>query len=291
MRTRHSFTALLAIALLAVLASAPSRAAPATNPRLASLQIEIWPEYDRPQALVILKGELASDAALPATVALRIPASSGGPSAVAYADPSGKLLNLNYERENAGDFVMLRFRTPQRSFHVEFYDPLAPDKRERNYRYGWPGDLAVDQVGVLVKEPAGASNFSVQPALGITTVSPDGLRYRAAQLGALKAGQPLPIEIRYTKTDPRTSVEILGAAAPAASAQRSARPDGWLLALGAGVLTMWAAAGFVWWRRRKRSALRAAGAGFCPKCGGTTTPADRFCASCGAALARQPSSS
>lgn len=276
----------LAIALVAALVGAPSSsAAPATNPRLASLQIEIWPEYDRPQALVLLKAELASDATLPAAVALRIPASSGGPSAVAYADPSGKLLNLKYEREDAGGFIMLRLTTPGRFFHVEFYDPLASGKPERQYRYAWPGDLVVEQLGVLVKEPAAASNFSVQPSLDIKAVSPDGFDHRAGQLGALKIGQQLAIELRYTKTDPRTSTEIIGATVPLASAQRDERPVGWLLALGAGVLALAGGAGFVWWRRRmKRSVRPAAGARFCPKCGRATAAGDRFCANCGAAL-------
>src|SRR3972149_3129178 len=56
-------TLLLAIVLLPALAAAP---APKATARLQSLQIDIWPEYDRPAALVILRAELAQDVALPA---------------------------------------------------------------------------------------------------------------------------------------------------------------------------------------------------------------------------------
>ena len=74
----------LAFMLLPARAADPSsRDAPKGNPRLASLHIEIWPEFDRSAALVLLKGELAADVALPAAVSLRIAASSGGPTAVA----------------------------------------------------------------------------------------------------------------------------------------------------------------------------------------------------------------
>ena len=63
----------LAFVLLPAFAASPSdNGAPKRSPRLASLQIEIWPEFDRPAALVILRGELAADVALPATVSLRI---------------------------------------------------------------------------------------------------------------------------------------------------------------------------------------------------------------------------
>ena len=253
----------------------------ATNPPFSALQIEVWPEYDRPRALVILKAELAEAAALPADVTLRIPSTSGGPSAVAYADASGKLFNLVYDQEVTGNFITLRLRPPQRYFHVEFYDALALAKPEREYRYTWPGDFAVERLSVLVKEPAAASNLAVLPNLGITGQSPDGLNHRAAQLGALKAGQQLPIEIRYTKSDPRPSTEIVGAAAAAPGGPRDAPAPAWPLVLvAAGVVVLLGAIAALVWRRR---AARPSGA-FCRKCGKATQAGDRFCASCGAAL-------
>lgn len=261
----------------------------ATNPPLAALQIEVWPEYDRPQALVILKGELAPSTRLPAELSLRIPASSGGPAAVAYAEASGKLLNLPYKHEDAGNFILVRIRPPQRFFHLEFYDRMAMDKPQREYRYAWPGDMAVERVSVLVKEPAASSNLAVQPSLEFRGQSPDGMTHRAAQLGALKAGQSLPIEIRYTKTDTRPSTEIIGSTASALGAPPQApgaQPDAptpaWplvLVAAGAVVLTGSIAA-LVWRRRRVRPA-----GNFCRKCGRATNAGDRFCANCGAALA------
>lgn len=254
----------------------------ATNPPLAALQIEIWPEYDRPQALVIFKGELAPSAKLPAEVSLRIPASSGGPSAVAYAaEESGELLNLPYKHEQAGNFILVRIQPPQRFFHLEFYDRMATDNPQREYRYAWPGDMAVERVSVLVKEPASASNLAVQPNLELRGQSPDGLTHRAAQLGAFKAGQQLPIEIRYTKSDPRPSTEIVGASAAAPSAPAQASAPAWPLALVAAgaVVLIGSVAALVWRRRRVTPAGK-----FCPKCGKAIKAGDRFCANCGAAL-------
>jgi len=271
----------MVLRILALFLAITLQAQAATNPPLSALQIEIWPEYDRPRALVILKGELSESTALPADLALRLPAASGGPSAVAYADASGKLINLVYEPESKGGFVTVRIRPPQRYFHIEFYDTLASDQPQREYRYTWPGDLAVERLSVLVKEPAAASNLAVLPNLDITGQSPDGLNHRAAQLGAFKAGQQLPIEIRYTKNDPRPSTEIMGAAAPAPSAPPDAPAATWPLALVAGgvVVLLGATAGLVWRRRH----IKPSGP-FCPKCGKATKAGDRFCASCGAGL-------
>jgi len=294
---------LLAAMLLPAFAAAPSaRDATTGKPRLASLQIEIWPEFDRPAAaLVILKGEIAANVPLPAAVSLRIAAASGGPTAVASsATMGGDLANLKYDRKDAGDFITLRFEAPARVFHIEFYDPLVTTAAGRNYTYAWTGDLAADRLNVVVQEPATASDFSVLPSLDASAEGQDGLRYRSAELGAFPAGKRLDVKVRYTKTDPRTSAEIVKPrsqeSTPLPSAQFKTGPFDnpgptkaelaiWLVgsvaALGLGI---WAA--MMWWYGRKGvPESPPGGARFCRKCGAPSASGDRFCSKCGAKVA------
>lgn len=284
---------ILAIVFAPAFTSAASaRDAAKGNPRLASLQIEIWPEFDRQAAaLVLLKGEIAAGVPLPAAVKLRIAARTGGPTAVAYSEASdGNLLNLVYDREDAGELIALKFDAPSRFFHIEFYDPLMANTPGRSYTYVWKGDLAADLVRVILQEPAGASDVSVQPPLNATVMDPDGLRYRSAELGAFQAGKRLDVQITYSKTDPRTSAEILKPATPDASPQVIAGPSKkelalWLIAFVA-VLVLGGIAGSAWWYRRNGvSEPQASGAGYCRKCGVQLASGDRFCTKCGAPLA------
>jgi len=286
--------AMLRVLILALLLLPGPGTAADQAPRLQSLQIEIWPEYDRPAALVILKGELAADVKLPATLSLRIPASSGGPGAVAYAaEKTGPLLNLPHDRSTAAGNISLRFTLPERFFHVEFYEPLATGTQERVYKYVWPGDFPVDALQVIVQEPAAAGGISVQPELGQWTNGTDGLRYRAATLGPVQQGKALPVEIRYAKSDPRTSVEILKAGAAAAAAQpgtSSEERDSFRMFLATGAFALLVAGSslvyFLWWRRRAPPAAGGdAGGKFCGKCGSPVAAGDRFCSKCGTALA------
>ncbi len=295
---------LLALLLLPAYAYAQGGGAPLGNPRLASLNIEIWPEYDRPAALVIVNAVLAEGVKLPAAVTLRLPLASGGASAVAFAAAAdGKLLNLKHESATAGEFIAVKFDVPDRYFHVEFYEPIVTTAPTRNYRYLWPGDFAADRVTVVVQEPASSTAVSVEPNLDRTSTGREGLNYRAAELGALAAGKALPIAVRYTKTDARPSAEILkpvtsaaavpaaatpaapGAAPAAGAATTSSAPPGWIIALMVAViLAMLGGVSFMWWRQRHPAAAQAATPPqhFCAKCGATQAPESRFCASCGA---------
>ncbi|MDP2950581.1 MAG: zinc ribbon domain-containing protein [Chloroflexota bacterium] len=278
------------------------------SPRLASLEIDIWPEFDRPAALVILRAEIAGDVTLPATVSLRIPTSSGGPAALASAaSADSQLFDLPYQRTDAQvDFITLTFSTPDRFFQLEFYDPLRIDTADRNYTYVWPGDLPVDQLSVELQQPAGAADLSVQPELGAGVVNPDGLVYRQADLGAFDMGNGLTIDIRYRKTDPRTSAEILGLetrAPPSAAEGTGSEVPRWLLVLPVLAALVIGASGVILWRRRgwlpSTSARRMTRAGrrreqaagqpenvphFCPRCGNRLRSRDRFCPECGTAV-------
>ena len=289
--------AVLAALAVPALAAAPAKdgAAPA-NPRLASLRIDIWPEFDRPAALVILQGDLTPDTPLPAAVTLRIPAAAGRPSAVAYGTPNEtRLLNLPHEVAASGDYGVVRFNAPEFVFHVEYYVPIATASPARRTIHAWPGDFAVGQLTASVQEPAAAKDISVAPDLGPGVTGPHGLVYRTADLGALEAGKPLRIEVGYTKPDARTSTQILGLKAPAAEAAapagKSAAPAAstefqpvWVVAGAAGASLVVALA-ILWWSRRRRDdAPRPAPGRFCPKCGAGTHPGDQYCAACGATL-------
>lgn len=289
---------LLALLLLPVLAlaQAPAKAGGA---RLSNLSIEIWPEYDRPAALVILRGTVAEGVKLPAAISLRLPLGSDGAAAVAYsAEKDGNLLNLKNEQVKGKDGVTVRFDAPSRFFHIEFYEPLPTADSARTYTYTWQGDVAVERATVVVQEPAGALGLVTEPAFTQTSQGAEGLNYRVGELGALPAGKAVPIKLTYTKADARPSVEIRGMrtaqAAPAGvpptaasiNAPVPAAPGGlpnWVVPVGGfamfGIIVALLVA--LMWRRQAGAPAPAAAAGFCRKCGAPLAPGSAFCGKCG----------
>lgn len=291
-----------ALAAAGMAAGSPARAqTPIINPSLARLEIDIWPEFDKASAvLVILRGEIAADMTLPAQVSVRIPTSSGGPIAVAEAaTATDQLLELPRQTTDVQvDFMTISFSATNRFIHVEFYDPLKTESPARAYKYLWPGDFSAAQVTVQVQEPAGASEVSVSPALGAPVQQADGLLYRQGDLGPLELGKGLAVDVGYQRTETRTSTDILGLGQGAASA--SGKSD-WtttrLLALaGMGAASaVLVTTALVLWRqqvarakagpasrvqRRRQGAAGGSGAA-CGKCSSELGPGARFCPSCG----------
>ncbi len=270
------------------------------NPKLARLEVDIWPEFDQPAALVIVHAEIAPDVSLPASASFRIPTTSGGPAAVATTvSDNSPLLDLPYDvRDTQPDFITLEIDVPNRFFQIEFYDELKPGTGGSNYTYLWPGDYAVGQLIMQVQQPAGATSLTVDPDLGDPTTAPDGLLYREANLGAFEAGKTLTVDVQYQKTDPRTTAEILGLDQPqpdTGGGSSTRETVGIVLAIAAGVAAVALAifGGIMLWRRlrpspdgtlSRRAERRRAAAERgpeCKRCHEPLRPSDRFCPVCG----------
>ncbi|TFH36771.1 MAG: hypothetical protein E4G99_04175, partial [Anaerolineales bacterium] len=113
---------ILTILLLLTLV-APMTGSAQSDPQVTSLEIAIWPEYDRPGALVIYMVRLAQDSPLPAVISLPIPSRVGKPHAVAAWTPEGILdENVTWTATPRGDWTMVEVTTATNGVWLEFYD-------------------------------------------------------------------------------------------------------------------------------------------------------------------------
>jgi hypothetical protein len=172
---------------------------------LERLEISLWPEYDQPSMLVLLKGFLPPDAVLPATVSLPIPETVGTPSAVAYRDPQGGLMVAQHTFDIAGDQVLVAITTPTREVRLEYYDELDIDGAIKRYTYKWPGGIDIGRAVFEVMQPPTAVDFAVEPSVQPMRAN-DGLDYWRGDLGAIGPGNPFAIKVTYSKATPELTV-------------------------------------------------------------------------------------
>ena len=272
----------------------------------SKLEIDLWPEYDHPDVLVIYRISLDPATSLPADLTLRIPADAQV-NAVAARQADGSLFNIAYDRTVSGEWAEISFNAALPDVQMEYYDlNLVKEGSTRKYQYRWPGDYAVEALEVEVQQPAGATNLTTSPSMGEGTPGQDGLVYYRSSVGALPEGQEFDLSLSYEKTSE-------GFSAAGLQVQPSAPVDdmagSWLnqfltvLPWGLlilGVLLL--AGGGVWYwqsgkrksgtnqsQRRRHKPAQAAPAApeaqiYCHSCGKRAGAGDRFCRACGTRL-------
>jgi len=177
---------------------------------LEAVNVALWPEYDRPEMLVIYKLVWAPSVTFPLEVSLRIPAAVGEPNAVAERAVSGDLFNMAYQREVRGNWAVIRFTATMPEAQLEYYDPgIEKDGSARQYAYQWPGDYPVNSLSVQVQQPAGSEEIRITPDLGVPAQGPDTLNYFAGEFGSFGQGQAFDLTLNYTKGSDALSVEMV----------------------------------------------------------------------------------
>lgn len=274
---------------------------------LDALQIQLWPEFDRPAMLVILSGTLGPDVSLPTSLSVRIPAGAGQPHAVATRDAGGNLLNAPFTTQSAGDALVVTIALNGDNFHLEYYDPtlvISGDARE--YTFQWTSDYPVQAANVWVQQPVGAQDLSLEPQFSPAGLGEFGLNYYSSALGSLAAGQRVTVRLTYAKSDASLSADAVGAQslplAASVEPTASAPPSPWLIGglIAGAVLLVGGAGWYLWAYRQERGEGRpapvrrgrrapsgeqqpsASRAGYCTQCGQALQTGDVFCRNCGA---------
>lgn len=192
--SRRAFLITLALGL-AIVAPAPA-AALQTDLEFESFEVALWPEYDRPAALVIYKARLDPEVALPAEVELPIPADVGEPHAVATRDPDGGLIDAPYQRRVEGSWAAIQIEADRREIWLEYYDDLAFEGGVRRYSFNWPGGAAIASMKYEVLQPLLADELRVSPA-GEVVEEADGRTYIRGDLGPQRITSSQKIELEY----------------------------------------------------------------------------------------------
>lgn len=305
---------LLFSAQSAVMAQTPST-------QIKNLLVELWPEYDQPQTLVIYHVELASTTALPAQLTFRLPGYLEKMFVVAV-EQDGKLVEVKAEAiqlQHEGDSLLLTFSTPSPKVQFEYYDPviMKKDGQKRQLNFDFTASYGTAKATFQVQEPAGAENFAVTPPPSTSFTGSDGMKYNAIEIPGLAAKETFKLAATYTRTSDQLSTELVSGTTTEHAADLAVvaePPPNENLTLGYGLIGIGAAvllgvAGYWWWSKRNTSApavrpgprpsRRKAAAKasskaapqpqpiptsskFCYRCGASLREDSNFCHACGA---------
>jgi len=285
---------------------------PATN--IETLILDIWPDYDEPNVLVLMTGTLPPDTPLPATITIPI-SEDAQINAVARITSDNQMLDdVEYTTENGS----LTITTPDPRFRVEYYAPYETNGNTHTYSFDWLSDIPVEGILAAVQQPTGATNMNVTPSnANVVTDTTDGFTYYTFPPDAIAAGEQFNISFDYDMATPQLSIENLPAINSAsgtnitndssANTNDSSSSDSfsfeninWGLVIGfIGILLLVVV---ITWQvatrktqptsksrkpRPKRTTSTAKPTGkaqFCHQCGNKLTGNDKFCRKCGTAV-------
>jgi hypothetical protein len=288
----------LVLTLLLGLLLSPSTVAAQSGIKLASMNIELWSEYDQPSMLVIKQFVVSQDTPLPAVVKLRFP-KDGNLVAVAV-ETNGELFNKDFTGPvEQGDWQAITINVDSYDPHrMEYYQPLTRDGNKRQFKYQWFGDYYVEDFAVTVLVPADSTELITSPVLQNTTAALNGAAiYGTVIKNALKMGNSFQFDLEYERTtdaftDPSQSGQVQPSEPVDEDTLGRVSIANLPLIIGAFGLTLIGIALFSYWRstqsteskprrRRRQTQGDADEQAYCHECGARANPGDRFCRTCG----------
>lgn len=275
----------------------------------SAVTVDLWPEFDRPEMLVIYHITISPTVSLPTDVIVQVPARIGEPHAVAVRQADGALFSVQYQRRVRDQWAEISLTATTPDIQIEYYDPsLTRSGSLRTYTFQWPVAGQVDKFTVNVQQPVGATLMNISPGLGNGVVGSDGLTYYTGDITSLLGSSLFELTLSYEKQNDDLSmmdVQVQPGSSIDTSIAGQSEPVQtylpWLLG-GLGVAFI---SGGVWWywqsgrrqssqpqRRERRKAGASSGKPvieekdqiYCHQCGKRAAEGDRFCRVCGTRL-------
>ena len=207
---RHTVAYVRTLAATPAAAAQPETESPAnlqeSGLRITRLQLSVWPEYDDPRVLLIVRGELAPGIPFPTQVHLPIP--RGAEIIGAGMISEGGELLLHPNRVISGEATdTLEITLPSRRFFAElYYDPFETTGDTKRFSYGFLAPYPIGQLDVEFQQPYTAGNFAIEPpAMALESEGRDTTYHRFVYRD-VPPGQETAFAVSYVKTSAETSV-------------------------------------------------------------------------------------
>jgi hypothetical protein len=292
----------LLLLMLVTLLVFPSFAFAQGEIAIQSVDVSLWPEYDKADMLVINYIMLSENTALPVQMDVRVSADAAihtvavGASSDLVSDQG-----VDYSTTKDGDWLVISINVTGPAVQIEYYDPgLKKNGDLRSYSYRWLSDYDVKNFGIVFQQPFDAAKFESSLPLQDDGVHSDEMQYYFSNVGAIPAGEIFSVDLGYQKPSDSLSVSRLKIQPVVVDEDTPGRVslNNYLPYVIGGLGVIMIVGGLLYYRqsgrsvskksRRKRAVSEENESGvYCAQCGSRARGGDRFCRTCGSRI-RQP---
>lgn len=291
--------------VLAGLLILPAPVAAQQQITIRSMDVSLWPEYDRAEMLVIYHIEVNA-ASFPVGMEFRIPAGASlhtiaiGNSPELVTDQG-----LDFTTQLDDEWLVVSVNVTGPAIQFEYYDPaLTTSGTKRSYAFEWLGNYDVENMVVVFQQPFDSEQFTSTLTLQDDGIHADQMQYYFSNVGPVTAGERFSFQMSYEKFSEALSVsrlEVQPVAPVDENTPGRVTLNNSLPYIIGGLGVVMILGGLAYFLRAGRSnskrtrtrshSPRDDGQGesdsYCPQCGARAKRGDRFCRTCGARLRPQ----
>jgi hypothetical protein len=281
----------------------PSFALAQDKVAIQSINVQLWPEFDRAEMLVLNQIVFSSSAKFPIQFDVRIPADATiNTVAVGLSVESVSDQNVKYLAKKDGEWSVVSITATGPAVRIEYYDPnLRKDGNLRTYSYRWLSDYDVSDFGVAFQQPFDAVKFQSSLPLqdeGINSINK--MQYYSSDIGTAPADKMLVFDMNYEKPTDTLSVSHLDIQPMVVDENTPGRVsfNNFLPYIIGGVGVILIVGGLVYYRESGRSGSKKSrrrqhaqadreeneSGVYCSQCGTRARGGDRFCRTCGSRI-------
>ncbi len=161
--------------------------------------LELWPDYDRSELLVIHTMILPPTQALPASVSYDLPPNSTLHTIARFNENQQSLSDdVDYQQNGAN----LIITAPEAGVRVEYYVPYTTTADgQHKIDFAWPSNFNSDLLQISVQQPRFAENFNLSAAVLESQVQANGIRYYALPPREVAQGETVAVSFTYDLPD------------------------------------------------------------------------------------------
>jgi hypothetical protein len=272
---------------------------------IRSINVSLWPEYDKAEMLVINSIVLSEDTAFPIQLDVRVPADAVLHTvAVGRSSDSVTDQDILYTKKKDGEWLVVSITATSPAIRIEYYDPsLKKDDSLRSYSYRWLSEYGVEDFRAVFQKPFDATDFKSSLLLQDDGLHPDNLQYYFSDAGAVPPGTVFTFDMSYQKQTDTLSVSGLEIQPVVVDENTPGRVslNNYLPYIIGGFGVILIVGGLAYYRQsgrsaskksRRRQQARTEGEEnesdvYCAQCGTRARRGDRFCRICGSRIRQQ----
>jgi hypothetical protein len=167
-------------------------------PEFAELVVTVLPEYDQPRVLVIMRGELPADTAMPLKAVIRVPGDANVTNTCSVKVATDEQVCAQATSQPDGEDKVVTYDLSTPVMYVEYYYGTfsGAGARSTDLKF-WPPFRSA-KLEIAVPAPTDATDFSASPAPA-RTVDEKGAKHYIFNFQNVAADAPVDVTLSYSR--------------------------------------------------------------------------------------------